>query len=540
MFTLSAFINRFTFRTANTVAMCLLLFYNTATAQIPKLNSNIAAPATVYLDFDGETVAGTAWNWDSTIHAKPSGLKTAQITEVFNRVAEDYSIFNINITTDASVYAKAPVAKRVRIIITPTSKWYGIAGGISFVGSFTWGDNTPSWVFVDVLQYNSKYIGEATSHEAGHTLGLQHQSTYNSKGILTTEYAEGKGEGEISWAPIMGLSYYKNLTTWNIGSSIEGAKVIQNDVNIISNGENHIGLRPDDYGNTRQTAATLPLTGNAFSGKGDITTAADKDVFKIVLQKNSLFHTKVVPNNVGPSNSGANLDIRLSLLRENGDTIGNYNPKTVLSASIDTNLRAGTYYIVIDGVGNQNTPDYHSVGYYNISGTLQAVLPIIDLSLQGKVQDNAHLIHWTFTSDEPVKSSTIEVSSNGRDFTAIATLAANVTTYKNVPFGNGQMYYRIRMETVQLEEPVYSNVIALQYSTRNNISLNGNRVHSVTQVSVAGNYSYDLVDMAGKLYQRGKLVSGVNSIALNSLNNGLFLLRVYDGAEQQVFRLMKQ
>ncbi|MEP7258943.1 MAG: hypothetical protein ABI687_11145 [Flavitalea sp.] len=84
------------------------------TAQTPKFNSNSSAQATVYLDFDGHTVKGTSWNWDSVIHARPSGLKQAAITEIFNRVAEDYRIFNINITTDSSVFAKAPVARRIR------------------------------------------------------------------------------------------------------------------------------------------------------------------------------------------------------------------------------------------------------------------------------------------------------------------------------------------------------------------------------------------------------------------------------------------
>jgi hypothetical protein len=260
----------------------------------------------------------------------------------------------------------------------------------------------------------------------------------------------------------------------------------------------------------------------------------------VVLAKNSILHTKVIPNNVGPANSGANLDIRLSLLNGNGDTIGNYNPKTLLSATIDTNLRAGTYYMVIDGVGNMNSPDYNSVGYYNLTGTLQAVLPVLKLSLQGKVQNNIHLINWTFTADEPVKSATVECSSNGIDFKDISTLSPTFTQFKNTPFGNGSMYYRIKMETVQAEEPFYSNVIALQYATRNKISLNGNVVQNTAVVSVPGNYSFDVVDESGRLYQRGKLTAGVNNIAVDNIKTGLFLLRIYDGNEQQVFKLMKR
>ena len=108
-----------------------------------------------------------------------SGLTNAQITEVFDRVSEDYRPFNVNITTDSTVFLAAPVNKRMRVIITTTSDWYPGVGGVSFVGSFTWGDDTPCFVFQLPLAYKTKYIAEAVSHEAGHTLGLYHQAVYD-------------------------------------------------------------------------------------------------------------------------------------------------------------------------------------------------------------------------------------------------------------------------------------------------------------------------------------------------------------------------
>ena len=77
-------------------------------AQIPKLNSYPSAPAVLFLDFDGQLVRGTAWNWNGDINAQASGLSNTAITEIINRVAEDYRIFNLNITTDSTVYAAAP------------------------------------------------------------------------------------------------------------------------------------------------------------------------------------------------------------------------------------------------------------------------------------------------------------------------------------------------------------------------------------------------------------------------------------------------
>ena len=80
-----------------------------SSAQVPVLSSYPAAPAVIFLDFDGHTVDGTSWNWSgSPIVCSTSGLNTGGITEIFNRVAEDYRPFNINITTDSTKFIGSP------------------------------------------------------------------------------------------------------------------------------------------------------------------------------------------------------------------------------------------------------------------------------------------------------------------------------------------------------------------------------------------------------------------------------------------------
>src|SRR6476469_3251460 len=102
-------------------------------AQTPIYNSYPSATATVLLDFDGQLVNGTSWNVNGPISCGPSTLSTAQITEIFDRVSEDYRPFNVNITTDSTRYWSAPANKRMRLILTVTSDWYGKAGGVSFI-----------------------------------------------------------------------------------------------------------------------------------------------------------------------------------------------------------------------------------------------------------------------------------------------------------------------------------------------------------------------------------------------------------------------
>src|SRR5687767_11181044 len=135
-----------------------------AKSQVNDLNSYNSASAVIYLDFDGHYVAGTMWNVNGAFTCNSSGLSDAAITEIFNRVAEDYRPFNINVTTNESKYTSAPFNRRMRVVITTSNEWYGPgAGGVAYVNSFSWGDNTPCFVFSALLSMSTKNIAEAAS-----------------------------------------------------------------------------------------------------------------------------------------------------------------------------------------------------------------------------------------------------------------------------------------------------------------------------------------------------------------------------------------
>src|SRR5579875_950511 len=326
-------------RNQHVIAFLLLLFSLNASAQIPIYNSFPSARATVFLDFDGQYVNGTSWNYNGPFTCGPAGLTTAQITEIFNRVSEDYRPFNVNITTDSTVYWSAPVYQRQRIILTVTSSWYGTpVGGISYIGSFTWGDNTPSFVFTQLLNFNTKYIAEATAHEIGHTLGLKHQSAYDANCNKTNEYNYGSGSGEIGWAPVMGCGYYQNFTLWHNGADPYGCNQYQDDLGIITL-SNGFGYRPDDYsGNVDNTATQASFVNNQFTMNGVIEQINDKDVFQFTVPSAGRFHLDATPFSVSAGDVGSNLDIQLELIDNTATVIGTYNPATLLSASIDTAL----------------------------------------------------------------------------------------------------------------------------------------------------------------------------------------------------------
>ncbi|MCP9752157.1 T9SS type A sorting domain-containing protein [Ferruginibacter sp. HRS2-29] len=508
-----------------------------AFAQVPKLNSLASASATMFLDFDGHTVKSYAWNGNNTFVCAASGMTTAQITEIFNRVSEDYRPFNINITTDSTKFIAAPVAQRVRIIVTPTSGWYQGVGGISYIGSFTWGDDVPGFVFTDRLLNNPKYIAECCSHEGGHTVGLSHQSTYDTNCNLTETYALGSGSGETGWSPIMGNSYYQNMTGWNDGPTPYGCALTQDNLTIITT-TNGFGYRNDDYTGTLDNT-TYSLGTNNFTATGVITTATDLDAFKFVISQNSTFHLEVKPNGVNGSEEAANLDAKVQLYNSSKVLINTFNPLEALDVVKDTSLSAGTYYLVVSGVGNANTSEYGSLGGYTLRGTT-GVLAIKEIALSGTANDNKHTLNWKVTADEPMRTQTIEVSEDGRNFKTLVNVGSTSNTYTYAPMQEGTLYYRIKVVSV-IDQVAYSNIITLKSNgVKDKMFIVSSFVQQNIMVNASDKYQYKLMDINGKTIALGTGIKGINSINLQRQPAGMYVLQLLNDNYKQTERIIKQ
>jgi len=254
-----------------TKSLCVLLFslLSVAGNAFPKMSSYSSASATIFLDFDGHVVSGTLWNGGTTFACASAPLTDAQITSIFNSVAEDFRPFNVNITTDSMVFSRAPITQRIRMIVTPTSSWRAGVGGISYIGSFTWGDDTPGFIFTDRLgPNNEKFVAECCSHEIGHTLGLSHQSKYDNNCSLIEVYNSGDGTGETSWAQIMGNSYNRNMTGWNNGPTPSGCGNLKDNLGIITSA-NGFSYRVDDYNDENNEGTFAPnLSSGSFNVNG--------------------------------------------------------------------------------------------------------------------------------------------------------------------------------------------------------------------------------------------------------------------------------
>jgi len=312
----------------------------------------------ILLDFDGQLVSGTTWNTNGDINCAPANLTAAEMSLVIQRVVTDYAPFNITVTTEEAVYNSAPYNKKMRVIVTESWEWFGQAGGVSYINSFTWGNNTPCFVFSSLLGYGSKKVGEACSHEAGHTLGLRHQSTYDANGVKTSDYNWGYGSGETGWAPIMGAAYNQNLSLWHNGPNSISSTNIHNDLAVIAG---VVGFKNDDFSNTTTGAAAL-----SASSDGIINSSSDADFFSVSLTTSKL--VKVMPQSVGANNDGSDLDLVLRVYNSQGVLLQEINDPSILNAA--ATLSSGSYYLSVSTAGNIYTSNYGMLSKYNISLSL--------------------------------------------------------------------------------------------------------------------------------------------------------------------------
>lgn len=416
---------RLTSTTVPSTALRFFLFLPLSfSTGVPLHHSLPGAGRVLYLDFDGHSNPASNKGWGAFeaqgFDPNQNGVgfdadELMRITLIWQRVAEDYSPFAVDVTTEKPSEFNTTVA---HCIITSSTAADGSAmphshaAGVAYIGIFNnrrllhyspaigrcWyshglqgeaqsyaraekeerymrqGDNTiarnlphkhlaPLLVYYDnLLNGREDYVAEATSHEFGHVLGLSHDGTANS-----AYFSGNQGTpSPTSFAPIMGTGYKKSLTQWSNGNYAD-ADNLEDDVAIL---RRNLLARPDEDADSLPPVLVAPAQGGAATVQGVIGAADDVDVWPFLVEVGGIVTVIAEPWTAATQTNGGNLDVLLRLRDARGRVLEESNPADAVNAGIRLSLTPGTYYAEVDGTAAAAatvTTDYGSLGQYALS-----------------------------------------------------------------------------------------------------------------------------------------------------------------------------
>jgi hypothetical protein len=212
---------------------------------------------------------------------------------------------------------------------------------------------------------------------------------------------------------------------------------------------------------------------------------------------------------------------------------------------------------IITEIAGAIPPEFNELNNVD-SLRFDAALPLTLLSFTGTAKPQGALLQWRTSNEVNVKHFELERSTDGRRFSAIATIRATngsavhqyqYTDADFVQLPSTQLYYRLRMVDIDGSHS-YSQVVLLRKELAQvRISTYPNPVRQQLQVQLetpfAAQYQLQLTDLQGRLLlQRQQTVQpGTTSLTIptQQLPQGLYLLvvRSSDG-QQQEFKIVKE
>lgn len=368
---------------------------------VTKLESKPGSPWVFYLNTSAVMSGSTPLN----------GVTKENMYRMWQIVASQYSMYNINITTNVNVYNTAKAANVLRTgIINFVNQ-----DGRSNAPLSAFGTTSAGTVYRNPASgFDYGYgIGMTAAHEVGHQMGMSHDH-----GGTGGEYFEGIAA--YQWGPIMGnywmgANWAASLWTWSKGE-YNTATNFEDDLRIMNVNEN-VPYVADD--NPSGKALVISNTGviGPTQNFGQIEKTGDTDAFTFTVTGNGKLDLKI-----DPIEYFGMLDVDAKIYNSANTLVASSNKAVNRSAEfVALNLPAGNYRLVIAG-GAEGTPsngfsNYSSLGYYAMSGTLVGATPPVDVVLTsgvGLANQSGNTGTWNYYAiDVPAGKTSVVFSING-------------------------------------------------------------------------------------------------------------------------------
>ena len=506
-------------------------------ADLQNLQSKPGASKTLYIDYWGGTLTGTAWNSDFNGIYQPfdNNGDSASFSDNeryvmwlgWREAAEDYATFDINVTTSQAVYNSTAAVNRSQIIASPTN-FYG-GGGIAYVDVFS---NSSEFYKTGWASNNSaNTLGMTLSHESGHQMGLSHN------GVPGDEYYNGHGD----WGAIMGAPFGKPYVHWDKGE-YNNADNTEDDLDLINL---HLNYATDEAGNSKATATNInPPVSNLLGNIEINNLGQDQDFYSFQLDSDTNIRLQVIPALGAEGESRAsNLSMRAALIDTLGDAdpsndvvVREIAPSDISPLRPDTNkleydalLPAGSYLLSIipepaDSNWSSGFGNYGNGGQYYVSITSNdfgisdlivsasgvsaaSALPgetvnfTASIQNQGPDESGGTTVSYLLSNDANIdETDTVLRTSSIPNIEA--SLSENISTSINVDFEIGDYWLGVCIispanETIDTNNCSAGTPFSVVSPYPNNYAINDNYPYSWTDISDQNDAGLGAVDDAG-------------------------------------------
>lgn len=200
--------------------------------------------------------------------------------------------------------------------------------------------------------------------------------------------------------------------------------------------------------------------------------------------------------------------------------------------------------------GNTTSDHYPVLTRYLLTELVNSPLPVRLTEFSARKQGSKVALSWTTGQEINTKEFWVERSADGVRFEKLATVAAGGNRSTAATYGaldaqplSGTGYYRLR--TVDLDgKSELSRVVKLNFGKAFTASLSPNpaagRLLTVNLAGTDGKVTMQLLTAAGKVVKTATLLNGANTVSLDGLAKGMYLVRLTSAGESTVEKLMIQ
>lgn len=343
--------------------------------------SLLGAPVTIYLDFDGHTETDAEWRtrhqngpanivtpeFDLDGQAGFSATETTRAREIFERVAEDFRPFNINVTT--VLPPEFVNARQILVSIGGNGSAFTNPGRYSAISDSFSAANLPQTVFVHSDNHTGlggdfeNNVANSVSQAVAVAMGLEVHRETNGQPI----------EGDNDVGPILGdtivgtdnvienVNSFRDI--WVLAPGNDGTTLQDDLAEIVGNP--NVTFRADDHGDSDLAATGITIGAGVESVTAVIERNTDVDVFSFSTAATfatiSVTTTDLRVAPFGAPTPGSNLDPILTIRDSAGNVVAT-DDGPELSSTVSTNLPSGTYFVEVSGGGQ-----YGNLGEYTLS-----------------------------------------------------------------------------------------------------------------------------------------------------------------------------